>query len=266
MSAEVLARARRDAEIIDVGKTPDGHGPQQERINRLMVEEARRGRRVVRLKGGDPFVFGRGGEELEYLRRHGIAYEVVPGITAALACAAYAGIPLTHRDHARGLQIATAHCRASLDCVDWHGLARPGQTLAFYMGIAELEAIGARLTAAGLAPGTPAALVENGARAGQRVLVSDLASIPEAARRHAIGAPAMLFIGEVAARAAQLDWYGAAPIVQRSPPAAARRPPRRPSLPLTAPARADVGRSAPCTRRTARPEIRVGYDITAGEQ
>lgn len=221
VSAELLTRARRDAEVIDVGKTPGGHGARQQRINRLMVEEARRGRRVVRLKGGDPFVFGRGGEELEYLRRHGIAYEVVPGITAALACAAYAGIPLTHRDHAQGLQIFTAHCRESLDRVDWHGLARPGQTLAFYMAVAELETIRDRLTAAGLAPATPAALVENGTRAGQRVVVSDLAAIPEAARRHAIGAPAMLFIGEVAALAARLDWYGAAPIVERSPPAAA---------------------------------------------
>jgi len=222
VSAGVLARARRDAELIDVGKTPGGHGARQERINRLLVEHARRGRRVVRLKGGDPFVFGRGGEELEYLRRNGIAYEVVPGITAALACAAYAGIPLTHREHAQGLRFVTAHCRESMDCIDWRGLARPGQTLAFYMGVAELPVIRDRLTQAGLPPATPAALVENGTHDEQRVLVSDLATLPEMARRHAMGPPAMLFVGEVAALATRLHWFGVAPITERpAPPEAA---------------------------------------------
>jgi uroporphyrin-III C-methyltransferase/precorrin-2 dehydrogenase/sirohydrochlorin ferrochelatase len=220
VSPQVLARARRDAEIIDVGKTPGGHGARQECINRMLVAEARRGRRVVRLKGGDPFIFGRGGEELEYLRRHGVAYEIVPGITAALACAAYAGIPLTHREHAQGLQFVTAHCRESMDCIDWRGLARPGQTLAFYMGVAELAAIRDRLTAAGLSPATPAALVENGTREGQRVVVTHLAALPEAARRQAIGSPAMLFVGEVAALATQLNWFGAAPVLEAASQAA----------------------------------------------
>ncbi len=219
VSTQVLARARRDAEVIDVGKTPGGHGARQERINRMMVVAARRGRRVVRLKSGDSFVFGRGGEELEYLQRHGIAFEVVPGITAALACAAYAGIPLTHRDHAQGLQFVTAHCRESMDTIDWPGLARPGQTLAFYMGVAELEAIRDRLLKAGLAPLTPAALVENGTRDNQRVVVTDLAALPDAARRHAIASPSMLFVGAVAALATRLDWFGTAPIVEYSPQA-----------------------------------------------
>jgi uroporphyrin-III C-methyltransferase/precorrin-2 dehydrogenase/sirohydrochlorin ferrochelatase len=214
VSEQVLARARRDARVIDVGKLPGGHGSRQERINRQMVEEARRGRRVVRLKGGDPFIFGRGGEELEYLRRHGIAYEIVPGITAAVACAAYAGIPLTHRQHARGLQFVTAHCRESLDGVDWRGLARPGQTLAFYMGVAELETIRDRLTLAGLPPATPAALIENGTREGQRVVVTELSALPDAARLHSIGSPAMLFVGEVAAHATRLHWFGASPILE----------------------------------------------------
>lgn len=217
VSAQVLARARRDAEVIDVGKTAGGHGARQERINRMMVVEARRGRRVLRLKGGDPFVFGRGGEELEYLRRHGIAFEVVPGITAAIACAAHAGIPLTHRDHAQGLQFVTAHCRESLDSIDWHGLARPGQTLAFYMGVAELDAIRDRLTAAGLSPATPAALVENGTRQDQRVVVTVLADLPGAAQRHSVGSPSMLFVGDVAALATRLHWFGAAPVVESSP-------------------------------------------------
>lgn len=221
VSTQVLARARRDAEVIDVGKTPGGHGARQERINRMMVVKARRGRRVVRLKGGDPFVFGRGGEELEYLQRHGIAFEVVPGITAALACAAYAGIPLTHRDHAQGLQFVTAHCRESLDSIDWPGLARPGQTLAFYMGVKELEAIRDRLLEAGLAPSVPAALVENGTRQAQRVVVTDLAALPVVAQRHSVGSPSMLFVGDVAALATKLHWFGAAPIVENSPQASA---------------------------------------------
>ncbi len=213
VSAEILALARREAQVIDVGKQPGGHGARQGRINRLLVVHARRGRAVVRLKGGDPFIFGRGGEELEYLKRHGVPYEVVPGITAALACAAYAGIPLTHRDHAHGLQLITAHCRESLDRVDWRGLARPGQSLAFYMGVAELDGVRERLIEAGLSPATPAALVENGSRPEQRVIVTELAALADAARRHAIATPAMLFIGEVAGLARQLGWFGGEPVV-----------------------------------------------------
>src|SRR5688500_17829896 len=118
-SDEVLQLARRDAERIEVGKQAGDHRTTQAQINALLVEHAQAGKRVVRLKGGDPFVFGRGGEELEVLRAHGIDYEVVPGITAALACAAYAGVPLTHRDHAQSLRLVTAHCKASLDTLDW---------------------------------------------------------------------------------------------------------------------------------------------------
>ncbi|MGH8130272.1 MAG: siroheme synthase CysG [Steroidobacteraceae bacterium] len=213
VSAEILALARREAEIIDVGKTPGGHGARQSRINRLLVVHARRGRAVVRLKGGDPFIFGRGGEELEYLRRYNVAYEVVPGITAALACAAYAGIPLTHRDHAQGLQFVTAHCRDSLDRIDWQGLARRGQSLAFYMGVGELQVLRDRLTMAGLPPATPAALVENGTRLEQRVVVTTLAALPDAARRHGIASSTMLFVGEVASFATRLGWFGSAPVV-----------------------------------------------------
>jgi uroporphyrin-III C-methyltransferase/precorrin-2 dehydrogenase/sirohydrochlorin ferrochelatase len=212
VSAEILGLARREAEVIDVGKQPGGHGARQSRINRLLVVHARRGRAVVRLKGGDPFIFGRGGEELEYLKRHGIAYEVVPGITAALACAAYAGIPLTHRDHAHGLQFVTAHCRESLDHVDWRGLARPGQTLAFYMGVTELDAVRDRLIEAGLSPATPAALVENGSRPEQRVIVTELVALADTAHRHAITTPALLFVGEVAGLARQLAWFGQEPL------------------------------------------------------
>jgi uroporphyrin-III C-methyltransferase/precorrin-2 dehydrogenase/sirohydrochlorin ferrochelatase len=213
VSAEILGMARHEAEIIDVGKQPGGHGARQGRINRLLVVHARRGRAVVRLKGGDPFIFGRGGEELEYLRRHGIAYEIVPGITAALACAAYAGIPLTHRDHAHGLQFVTAYSRESLDRVDWRGLARPGQTLAFYMGVAELSSVRDRLIDAGLSPATPAALVENGSRPEQRVIVTELAALADAALSHAVMTPAMLFVGDVVGLARQLAWFGHEPVV-----------------------------------------------------
>jgi uroporphyrin-III C-methyltransferase/precorrin-2 dehydrogenase/sirohydrochlorin ferrochelatase len=213
VSAEILGLARREAKIIDVGKQPGGHGARQGRINRLLVVHARRGHAVVRLKGGDPFIFGRGGEELEYLKRHRIAYEVVPGITAALACAAYAGIPLTHRDHSHGLQFVTAHCRESLDRVDWRGLARPGQTLAFYMGVAELDVVRERLIEAGLPAATPAALIENGSRPAQRVLVTELAALAAAARIHAMTTPALLFVGEVAGLAPQLSWFGREPLV-----------------------------------------------------
>lgn len=218
VSAEILAMARREAQVIDVGKTPGGRGARQGHINRMLVVHARRGRAVVRLKGGDPFIFGRGGEELEYLRRHGVTYEVIPGITAALACAAYAGIPLTHREHAQGLQFVTAHCRNSLDDgIDWQGLARPGKSLAFYMGVAELETVRDRLIEAGLPPATPAAIVENGTRPEQRVVVMTLATLPDAAMRQAIASPAMLFVGEVAGLAARLDWFGRAPITDGEP-------------------------------------------------
>jgi uroporphyrin-III C-methyltransferase/precorrin-2 dehydrogenase/sirohydrochlorin ferrochelatase len=212
VSAEVLALARRDAEAVDVGKRVGGHRGQQDAIHALMLEHARAGRRVVRLKSGDPFVFGRGGEELEFLRAHGVAYEVVPGITAALACAAYAGVPLTHREHAQSARLVTAHCRDSLDTLDWPALAAERQTLAVYMGVAGLETLRARLLEHGRAPGTPFALVENGSRRGQRVVTGTLAQLPERARAHAVQAPALLILGEVAALAQHLHWFGAPPL------------------------------------------------------
>lgn len=213
VSAEVLELARRDAERIEVGKEAGHHHVPQEGIHALMLEHARAGRRVVRLKGGDGFIFGRGGEELEFLRAHDIDFEVVPGITAALACAAYAGIPLTHRDHAQSVRFVTAHGKQEDDCLDWAGFAREKQTLAFYMGVSGLERVRARLLAHGRAASTPCALVENGSRAGQRVVVGTLDDLPECARRHEIRSPALLFVGEVAALAAHLHWFGDAPLI-----------------------------------------------------
>lgn len=212
VSPQILRLARRGALCVEVGKAAQGHSTRQEQIHALMLEHARAGRRVVRLKGGDPFVFGRGGEELEFLRAHGIGFQVVPGITAAIACAAYAGIPLTHRDHAQSLRLITAHCKDSLDTLDWQALGQEHQTLAFYMGVAGLEGIQQRLLQAGRAPTTPFALVENGSRPQQRVVTGTLASLAVTAQQHAVRAPALLILGEVAGLAASLHWYGAPPL------------------------------------------------------
>jgi len=211
VSDAVLALARRDAERIPVGKAAGAHSVPQSRIHELLVEHARAGRRVVRLKGGDPFVFGRGGEELEVLERHGIPFEVVPGVTAAIGCAAYAGIPLTHRDHAQSVRFVTAHCGESVDTLDWASLAAPRQTLALYMGVAALDRVAERLLAHGRGPATPVAIVENGTREDQRVTVATLADLQDLAQRAGIRSPALLIVGEVAALAAQLRWFGDPP-------------------------------------------------------
>jgi uroporphyrin-III C-methyltransferase / precorrin-2 dehydrogenase / sirohydrochlorin ferrochelatase len=223
VSDEVLQLARRDAERIEVGKRADGRGTGQDTINALLVEHARAGRRVVRLKGGDPFVFGRGGEELEALRAADIAYEVVPGITAATACAAYAGIPLTHREHAQSLRLVTAHAKDSLDTLDWPALAQERQTLAVYMGVAMLDTLRDRLLAHGRAADTPFALVENGSRPEQRVITGTLANLPDTARLHHVRPPALLILGEVASFARTLHWFGAAPLGMDDAPSALER-------------------------------------------
>ena len=212
VSEGILRLARRAAVRIEVGKSAQGHSIRQEDIHGLMLEHARAGNRVVRLNGGDPFVFGRGGEELQFLHANGIAYEVVPGITAAVACAAYAGIPLTHRDHAQSVRLITAHCKASLDTLDWPALARERQTLAFYMGVGELETLRTRLMDEGCPASTPFALIENGSREEQRVVTGRLDGLPHTARHHGVHSPALLILGEVAALAEALHWFGSAPL------------------------------------------------------
>jgi uroporphyrin-III C-methyltransferase/precorrin-2 dehydrogenase/sirohydrochlorin ferrochelatase len=211
VSDEVLALARRDARKIAVGKAARAQSVPQERIHQLMLEHARAGRRVVRLKGGDPFVFGRGGEELEFLAAHGIPFEVVPGITAALACGAYAGVPLTHREHAQSLRLVTAHCGESIDTLDWVALAQERQTVAFYMGVAGLATIGNRLRRHGRDAMTPVAIIENGSRPDQRVTLATLDAIEDLAACGGIQSPALLVVGEVAALAGRLHWFGSAP-------------------------------------------------------
>jgi uroporphyrin-III C-methyltransferase/precorrin-2 dehydrogenase/sirohydrochlorin ferrochelatase len=216
VSAEVLSLSRRDAQLIEVGKTAGGHSVEQARIHEILLEHAACGRRVVRLKGGDPFVFGRGGEELEFLRSHGIAYEVLPGITAAVACAAYAGIPLTHRDHSASLRIVTAHCQSAIDSVDWRTLARQRETLAIYMAVSTVERVQVELLRHGRSPDTAIAFVENGSRPEQRVVLGTLGEMVSLARSHRIKSPALLFVGAVAALAARLHWFGAMPLSRAS--------------------------------------------------
>ncbi|MDT8437378.1 MAG: siroheme synthase CysG [Wenzhouxiangellaceae bacterium] len=208
----VLEYARRDVELIDAGKRGGRCSTPQLVIHNLLLDHARQGKRVVRLKGGDPMVFGRGGEELEFLRAHSIEYSVVPGITAAAGCAAYAGIPLTHRDHAQSVHLVTAHGQQSIDRLDWRALARERQTLAFYMAVSRIDTVQAKLLRHGRDPDTPVALVENGARGEQRVLTATLARLSELARHYQVRSPAMLYVGEVAQLANTLSWWGQSPL------------------------------------------------------
>lgn len=207
--AAVLDYARRDAERISVGKSAGGLGTSQEAINGLLIEHARKGRRVVRLKGGDPFIFGRGGEELEALVRAGIAFSVVPGISAAGGCAAYAGIPLTHRDHAHAVSFVTGHGEGAGGEPDWPALARPRTTAVFYMGLARLAHIVARLMENGAPPERPAALIARGTTAEQQVVLATLGTIESRAAARRIESPALLVVGEVAALHSTLAWFGA---------------------------------------------------------
>lgn len=199
VGAEVLALARRDAERIDVGKARAHHCVPQPEINALLIRLAQAGKRVVRLKGGDPFVFGRGGEEAAALSAAGIAVEVVPGVTAALGCAAEAGIPLTHRDIAHQLILATGHAKDGSVGIDFAAAARPGVTLAVYMGLAALPRLRAGLAAHGFDAATPAALVENGGTGAARLLRGTLDTLIAAAPAWTQGGPVLVIVGHVAA-------------------------------------------------------------------
>ena len=217
VSAEVRALARRDALQVEVGKEGGGHSVTQDEIHRLLLHYAREGLNVVRLKGGDPFVFGRGGEELLCLRAAGIPYAVVPGVTAALACAAQAGLPLTHRDVARSVRFATAHCRGSSDETDWAGLAAEEGTLVLYMGLSQSPRVQRELLARGRTPHLPAAIIENGGRLEQRVVLTTLGHLAAAVRDLQVGSPALLVLGPAVELAKQLHWQGAAPLLYPAP-------------------------------------------------
>ncbi len=216
--AAVLEMSRRDAVQICVGKAAGSLGSTQEEINELLIEHARRGRRVVRLKGGDPFIFGRGGEELEALSKARIGFSVIPGVTAAAGCAAYAGIPLTHRNFAHSVTFVAGHRDAGGREPDWAALAKPGITAVFYMGLAQAEHIAQRLIEHGAAATLPAAFVAQGTRANQRVISGTLATIASRAAQSNLEPPALLIIGEVAGFHGSLAWFnGAAPLeVSRS--------------------------------------------------
>jgi uroporphyrin-III C-methyltransferase / precorrin-2 dehydrogenase / sirohydrochlorin ferrochelatase len=207
--AAVLELARRDAARICVGKAAGGGGSSQEEINALLIEEASQGKRVVRLKGGDPFVFGRGGEELQALAAAQINFTVVPGITAALGCAAYAGIPLTHRDYAQSVTFVAGHAQESGKEPDWRTLAMPGGTVVFYMGLARLDHIVGKLLEQGAPPARPAAIIAQGTTSNQRVIAATLATVREIAANSNLESPALLVVGDVAALHASLAWFDA---------------------------------------------------------
>ncbi len=207
VSKEVLDMTRRDAKRIFVGKTRGCHTMEQESINDLLVRLAKEGKRVLRLKGGDPFIFGRGGEEIETLSRHKISFQVVPGITAACGVAAYAGIPLTHRDHAQSCVFVTGHMKDGNMSLDWEMLARPNQTVVVYMGLHGLEMLCAKLITHGLPEGTPAAIVQQGTTRNQRVVCGTLATLPKAAAAAMLKAPTLIIVGGVVELREKLAWF-----------------------------------------------------------
>ncbi|MCC2617941.1 siroheme synthase CysG [Aestuariibacter halophilus] len=211
VSPEILAMVRRDAEKHYVGKAKSNHTLPQQDINALLVKEAKAGKRVVRLKGGDPFIFGRGGEELETLVEHQVRFQVVPGITAASGAASYAGIPLTHRDHAQSVVFATGHLRDNSIDLDWPALVQTGQTLVFYMGLTGLPIICEQLVKHGMSAQTPIAMIANATTAQQRVVTGNLNTICAKAEAANIQPPALIVIGSVVSLHDSLNWFHPAP-------------------------------------------------------
>ncbi|MDQ9178505.1 siroheme synthase CysG [Cronobacter sakazakii] len=204
VSDEIMNLVRRDADRVFVGKRAGYHCVPQEEINQILLREAQRGKRVVRLKGGDPFIFGRGGEELETLCDAGIPFSVVPGITAASGCSAYAGLPLTHRDYAQSVRLITGHLKNGGE-FDWHNLAAEKQTLVFYMGLNQAAAIQEKLIEHGMDPQMPVALVENGTSVKQRVVAGVLTELGALAQR--VESPSLIIVGRVVALRDKLNWF-----------------------------------------------------------
>lgn len=207
VSDEILALITARAQRFYVGKAASLHSVPQDGINQALVTWANQGKRVVRLKGGDPFIFGRGGEELEALVAAQVSVEVIPGITAASGCAAYAGIPLTHRDHAQSVRFITGHLQQAECGLDWDALARPGQTLVFYMGLGSADLICRELTANGLSPETPLAFIEQGTTRQQRIHLGRLSKLPSAFLAGEIKPPTLLVVGSVVALHSTLAWF-----------------------------------------------------------
>ncbi len=208
VSDEILQQIPTGVSRIYVGKKTGKHTLPQDEINALLVKLAETRRTIVRLKGGDPFVFGRGSEEAEYLARHGVTFEIVPGITSASACTTYAGIPLTHRGLAQGIQIITGHCRADLPLdLDWQSLADPAKTIVIYMGLANISLICDRLMQAGLSEETPAAAIADGTTAKQQRIITSLSRLAQETRNYGLQAPVLFVIGRVVNMAKLLDWF-----------------------------------------------------------
>ncbi|AXN30619.1 uroporphyrinogen-III C-methyltransferase [Vibrio coralliilyticus] len=205
VSKEILALANPQAEMVYVGKKLDFHCVPQDQINQILVEKALEGKRVVRLKGGDSFIFGRGGEELEELAAHGIHFEVVPGITAAAGATAYAGIPLTHRDHAQSVQFITGHVQKDGREIEWQSLAQPNNTLVFYMGLKQSQRITTKLIENGLDEQISCAIIENGTRSEQRVFTGPLKDLPKLAEGAV--SPALIVVGSVTSLHDKLKWF-----------------------------------------------------------
>jgi uroporphyrin-III C-methyltransferase/precorrin-2 dehydrogenase/sirohydrochlorin ferrochelatase len=217
VSPQILALTRRDAQRIYVGKRRADHTMRQEQINTLMIELARQGKRVLRLKGGDPYTFGRGGEEIESLASAGVRFEVVPGITAAAGAAAYAGIPLTHRDYAHSCVLVTGHLKDGTMDLDWHGLARPKQTIVIYMGLLGLQALCEQLIAHGLPPDIPAAVVQQATLPQQRVVVGTLQNLAARVAAAGLRAPTLVVVGDVVRLREKLVWFDAEPCASAQP-------------------------------------------------
>ena len=207
VSKPIVDMTRRDAERIYVGKRRADHALPQEDINLLLVRLAQEGKRVLRLKGGDPFIFGRGGEEIEELAEHGIPFQVVPGITAAAGVASYAGIPLTHRDHAQSCVFVTGHLKDGTMNLDWEQLARPRQTVVVYMGLHGLDTLCAKLVEHGLPDTTPIAIVQHGTQPTQRVITGTLATLPAIAEKEKPQAPTLIIVGGVVTLRDKLAWF-----------------------------------------------------------
>jgi uroporphyrin-III C-methyltransferase/precorrin-2 dehydrogenase/sirohydrochlorin ferrochelatase len=207
ISPDILALVPASAKRIYVGKRAEAHAVRQDAINELLVAHALRGKRVLRLKGGDPFIFGRGGEEIATLSAHGIPFEVVPGITAALGAAAYAGIPLTHRDYAQSCVFVTGRSQDATMDLDWPALARPRQTIVVYMGLVGLPTLCTKLVEHGLPARTRAAVVQQGTLATQRVVAGTLASLPRLVARAKLHAPTLIIVGDVVRLRDKLNWF-----------------------------------------------------------
>lgn len=212
VAPEIVELVRKDADRIYVGKQRDQHALPQEEINRLLINLAKEGKRVLRLKGGDPFIFGRGGEEIETLSSEGIPFQVVPGITAAGGCASYAGIPLTHRDYAQSCIFVTGHLKDNSMNLNWDALIQPGQTIAVYMGTHGIEVLCNELVKRGLPENMPAAIVQQGTTLQQRVYTGTLKTLPEIPKQNEIKPPSMIIIGEVVKLHEKLAWFEPAKI------------------------------------------------------